>query len=281
MKVLVTGASGFIGNATAEALVAAGHEVIAPVRSDASGDAASAVGATPVIGDLTDRDWLTAQLADVDASVHLASPGDASSPDFDTAVVDAVLSAFGGTAKRHVHTSGVWIYGNGSTIDEHSPLDPPELTAWRIPVEQRLLDSEVSVGIVAPGIVYGHGGGIAVATTQQTDADGRVLTVGDGSQHWTSVHVDDLADLYRIVLEHDEVRGRVLGVSGVSPAASEIASAAAGSAGTARSTVDETRERLGTPFADALLLDQQASGAYAKSLGWTPTRPSMLDDLAG
>ena len=232
-------------------------------------------------GDLTDRAWLTAQLADVDASIHLASPGDESSPEFDSAVVDAVLDAFGGTAKRHVHTSGVWIYGSGSDIDEETPLDPPQLTAWRIPVEQRLLDSDVSVGIVAPGIVYGNDSGIAIATTQQTDAEGRVLTVGDGSQHWTSVHVDDLGGLYRIVLERDEVRGRVLGVSGVSPTASEIASAVAGAAGVTPSTVDETRERLGTPFADALMLDQQASGAYAKSLGWTPTRPGILDDLAG
>jgi hypothetical protein len=45
-------------------------------------------------------------------------------------------------------------------------------------------------------------------------------------------------------------------------------------------TVDSTRERLGGPFADALLLDQQASGAKARSLGWVPTRRTLLEEFS-
>ena len=62
-------------------------------------------------------------------------------------------------------------------------------------------------------------------------------------------------------------------------------SAAAGIAGasgaeTVPEDPDATRQRLGDAFAEALLLDQQASGGKARSIGgWRPTRPSLLDEL--
>ncbi len=45
-------------------------------------------------------------------------------------------------------------------------------------------------------------------------------------------------------------------------------------------SADETRTRLGVAFADALLLDQQADGAHARSLGWQPAGPALLDELS-
>ena len=56
--------------------------------------------------------------------------------------------------------------------------------------------------------------------------------------------------------------------------------AVAGDAGVATEDRSATEERLGAPFAGALLLDQQASGAKARSIGgWTPSRPTLVEEL--
>jgi len=106
--------------------------------------------------------------------------------------------------------------------------------------------------------------------------------IGSGAQHWASVHVDDLADLYVAVLERAPGGQLYIGASGVNPTVREMAQAAVGPDGTVVPEDDDaTRERLGAGFADALLLDQQASGLFARTrLGWEPTRPTVVAELA-
>jgi nucleoside-diphosphate-sugar epimerase len=280
MRIVLTGGTGYIGSAVVRELVAGGHTVTALVRSDEAAERARAHGAEPVVGDLFDAGWTAEQFAAGDAAAHLAATGGPDTVDFDKSVVAAATHAFGGTAKQYVHTSGIWLWGDNADITETSPLRPPALTQWRVPVEQSLLDAGIAATIVAPGIVYGHGGGIpAGVLAPARDEQGRVRLIGDGAQHWTSVHVDDVAALYRIVLERGEALGRVVAASGVNPTVRELAAAASGGAGVAPETADETRGRLGAPFADALLLDQQASGARARELGWNPAGPSLVAEL--
>ncbi len=71
MRIFITGASGFVGGHTTEALVAAGHEVLAMARSDRSAGAVSAFGATPVRCELG---AVSAEHLDgIDAIVHCAA----------------------------------------------------------------------------------------------------------------------------------------------------------------------------------------------------------------
>ncbi|MEU7872285.1 NAD-dependent epimerase/dehydratase family protein [Dactylosporangium sp. NPDC049140] len=278
MRIVLTGGTGYIGSAVVRELVAAGHAVTALVRSDEAAAKARKGGAEAAVGDLFDAGWTAARFAEADAAAHIAATGGPDTVEFDKAIVAAAVQA----GKPYVHTSGIWLWGDNADITEESPLAPPALTAWRVPVEQSVLDSGLAATIVAPGIVYGHGGGIpAGVLAPARDEQGRVKLIGDGSQHWTSVHVDDVAVVYRLVLEHGSGLGRVVVASGVNPTVRELAEAAAGGAGVAPESVEDTRARLGAGFADALLLDQQATGAKARGLGWTPSGPSLVQELRG
>jgi nucleoside-diphosphate-sugar epimerase len=278
MRTLLTGGTGFIGSAVLDVLVEAGHDVQAVVRSDRAAAEVAARGATAVQVDLADADAVAIALDGVDAAVHTAAPEEAPA-ELNTAVVDAAIRAFA-DGRRIVFTSGMWVYGPGHGIVEDSPLDPPELVAWRVPLEERLLASSADARVLVPGVVYGGGRGLVpmIADSPRT-ADGAIRLVGDGSQHWTLVHVDDLARLYLAVLEHDGPLRRVIGSDGSPTRVRAIAEAAAGRAGVVPTTADATRARFGAALADALLLDQSAPGALARSLGWTPAHTSVLDDL--
>ena len=113
-----------------------------------------------MLGDLTDTDLLAEAASEADAVIHLASPGDATSATVDAGVVEAFLLALHGTGKAYLHTSGIWTHGDGSDLTETTPFAPPELTAWRLPLDARVLDAAkdgVRSVVITPGIVYGHG----------------------------------------------------------------------------------------------------------------------------
>jgi nucleoside-diphosphate-sugar epimerase len=282
MQILLTGGTGFVGSAVLSRLLASGHTVTAIVRSEESAEAVSRTGVSTVIGDLTDSGWLAGQLRGVDGAIHTAAPDDGSAATMDDAVIEAALAAFAGTTKPFVYTTGVWVYGPGSDVSETDPFAAPEITSWRQARQERLLGGGIAASVVSPGIVYGFGRGIpGVIVDAPRTADGAVTLVGSGDQHWSTVHVDDLADLYLAVLERGTPGEVYIGASGTNPTVREIGQAVAGQGGTvAPDGLEATRARLGAAFADALLLDQQASGAKAKTaLGWNPVRPTLVEEL--
>lgn len=280
MNVLLTGGTGYIGGTVLQRLREHGHQVRAVVRTEESAKTVTEAGAEAVVGDVGDVPWLTAQLTGTDGAIHLATL----EPAGDDAVLDAVLTAFEGTAKPFVYTSGLWAWGNNPDITEDSPAQPTEISVWRLPRQERVLNSGLRGSVIAPSPVYGHGKGLAawlLSYGPRTD-DGALRMIGSGAQHWASVHVDDLADLYVAVLERAPGGRLYIGASGVNPTVREMAEAAVGPDGTVVPEDDDvTRERLGAGFADALLLDQQAGGLFARtSLGWEPTRPTVVAELS-
>ena len=280
MNILLTGGTGYIGSKILDQLTARGDTVTALVRSEEAAARVAEAGATPVQGDLRDLDWLSAQLGQVDAAIHTAAASDPSEDAVtDQIVAQAVVSTFGGTTKPYVHTSGIWIWGDGSDLTENLPRNPPAQTAWRLPIEESLLSSDVAVTVLAPGIVYGYGSAIPALVTSGPRTDsGALALVGSGDQHWTTVHVDDLAGLYLAVLEAGSGLGYLIGVSGSNPTVRELGEAW-GSGQVEPEDPAATRARLGEGFADALMLDQQAAGDKARSLGWTPSRPTLVEEF--
>src|ERR1035438_9403992 len=140
MKVVLTGATGFIGSHVLADLHKHGHEVTALVRDDDQADTVAARGATSVVVDLHDRQAVARLLGNADGAIHTASPGDATSADLDSAVAGAAIDAFAGTGRPYLQISGLWIYGANPSITEESAFNAPALVSWKVPIERRGLD---------------------------------------------------------------------------------------------------------------------------------------------
>lgn len=286
MKVALTGATGFVGSHVLAELQEHGHEVVALARDGAQADVLAARGATPAVADLYDRPAVVRLLGEVDGAIHTASPGDATSADLDSAVVDAVIDAFTGTGKPYLQVSGAWIYGDNLTITEESPFNPPALVAWKGPIESRVLAARDMRGVViVSSTAYGDGGGgiPGVILGSPRDDAGNLIMLGTGQQHWSTVHVADLADFFRRALEDDSARGYYVVGDGTNPTVAELTEAAAvavGAPGAVPGSDDEARARLGDYFAEVLLLDQGTAAVKARSeLGWNPSRPALVDEF--
>jgi nucleoside-diphosphate-sugar epimerase len=286
MKVALTGATGFIGSHVLTELQEHGHDVTALVRDPTQAGVVAGRGATPAVIDLYDRSAVVSLLADADAAIHTASPGDETSANLDEAVVGAAIEGFAGTDKAYIQISGLWIYGENTSISEESPVDAPALVAWKEPIERRILEAPDMRGVVVvSSVAYGDGGGGIpglLLGSPQDDA-GNLIMLGTGRQHWSTVHVADLARFFRRVLESDSARGRYVVGNGSTPTVAELteaAAVAAGAPGAVPGSDDEARARLGDYFAEVLLLDQGTSAAKARDrLGWSPTHPGLVDEF--
>jgi nucleoside-diphosphate-sugar epimerase len=286
MRVALTGATGFIGSHILAELQEHGHEVTALVRDDAQAGIVAERGATPAVVDLYDRPMVLSLLRDADGAIHTASPGDETSANLDAAVVDAAIEAFTGTGKPYLHISGQWIYGDNSHITEESPLNAPALVAWKEPIDRRVLEAKGMRGVViVSGVAYGDGGGgiPGLLLGSPRDDAGNLIMLGTGRQHWSTIHVVDLADFFRRVLEDDSARGLYVIGDGANPTVAEIteaAAAAAGAPGAVPGSDDEARARLGDYFAEVLLLDQSADAARGRvELDWHPSHAGLVDEL--
>jgi nucleoside-diphosphate-sugar epimerase len=286
MKVLLTGGSGYLGQATIGALRRHGHQVIALARSDDAARRVEGLGAVPVHGGLTDTVVLRRAAEDADAAIHLAQDRRPDTAAVDLAAAAAMQDGLG--ARPYVHTGGVWVYGNTDRIvDETAPQSPPPITAWRAANEKQVLACAAEGGhpvLVMPGAVYGRGGGLIGQFLGKPARTGSAHYIGSGENRWAMVHVDDIAELYVAALAAPA--GSVYaGVDDTqSPTMRQIAetvSTAAGHPGTASSiTMGQARQEFG-PLADAFALDQSLSSARARrELHWAPTDRDILTELS-
>ena len=286
MKVVLTGATGFVGSHVLAELQERGHDVLALVRDEQHAGVVTARGAEATVVDLYDRPAVAGVLSGADGAIHTASPGDETSADLDSAVADAAIDAFAGTGRPYLHISGLWIYGDNTSVSEESPLNPPAMVAWKVPIERRILDAPEMRGVViVSSTAYGDGGGgiPGLVLNSPRDDAGNLIMLGTGAQHWSTVHVADLARLFGRVLESDTARGRYVVGDGLNPTVAELteaAAVAAGAPGAVPGSDDEARARLGDYFAEVLLLDQGTFAAKARDqLGWSPTHPGLVDDF--
>jgi nucleoside-diphosphate-sugar epimerase len=290
MKVVVTGGTGYVGNAVVAALCRAGHDVAAIVRARPRAKLVERFGARAVDGDITRPETLADVIRVSDAVIHTAAEASADAGNVDRRLVEALLDAVAESEglRRFIYTSGVWVLGDthGKFVDETAPTrDAAKIVGWRPAVEE-LIDNGLARGITAwivrPGIVYGGSGGITGMMFTSAEQEGAARIIGDGKNHWAVVHRDDLADLYVRVVEQAPA-GHVFNATDSSRltvrAIAEALSRAAGCRGKVTSTpLAEAHKSMG-PFADALALDQHVSGVLAERLlGWEPRHRSLVGE---
>ncbi len=285
MRVFLTGATGYIGSAVADRLRAAGHNLSGLARSETAAGRLTAAGIGPIRGDFSDPKGIGSAARSADGVISLATTYD---PAQDGPAIDAILDAMAGSNKPFVYTSGIWSHGNTGdvVVDETTPPKPAALVQWRQAVEDRVLHGAkrgIRTVVIRPAIVYGRAGGLPAGFVDSARKEGAARYVGTGQNRWPFVHVDDLADLYLLALERAPAGSLLLGVSGPSHSVRDVATAASRGAGAGGRTtawpLEEAREKLGA-YADALVLDQQASGRRAQeTLGWQPSRPDVLEDI--
>ena len=281
MNLFLTGATGYIGSAVTERLIAAGHAVAGLARSDASARKLERAGASAVRGDLRDVAVIEAAARQSDGVIHLAMEFNGDAPLLDRSAVEAILAGLRRSGKPFLYTSGIWVMGNtgGQVVDETTPVNPTPLVAWRPAHEKLVLGAEFVRGIVIrPAMVYGRGGGF-VASFMQAAKKGVVQFVGAGENRWPFVHVDDLADLYVRAL-HAAPGSLYFATAGPSVPVRQVAERAAHGARVEAMPVDEARKTMGA-LAEALTLDQLVSARKAeRELGWMPRGKPVLEELA-
>lgn len=185
MDVFLTGATGYIGGAIADALLRAGHAVLGLARSDKVAEVMRARSISPLRGDLRDSASLTRGAQQADAVIQAGTTNSSDMDRVDIAAVDAILMALEGTRKPFIYTSGCWVLGNtGNTIaDEGAPTDPPAIVAWRPALERRVLAATtrgIRSVVIRPAVVYGRGGGIPAILINLAHQYGAARYIGRG-----------------------------------------------------------------------------------------------------
>jgi nucleoside-diphosphate-sugar epimerase len=315
MKILVTGATGFIGGAVARKLLQQGHDVAGLTRPGDGAARLQASGLRPVVGDFADPASLAELAVEVDAVVSLASIGQVEgTPESfakDRDAVAVMTKALGDSGKPFIFTSGSAIFGvftkgeaSPTIFDEHHPVPlpvsvfaPPEAEiptpfvdsfggamSLRAETETAVLRASGVRGIaIRPGLVYGDGRGydlpnlIALAKKH-----GAAPHLGAGGVRQGYVHIDDLVEVYVLALERAPA-GTMLHAVTDEIALGDLAAAVnrlmgAGGRTEAWSLV-EMYARGGGGGMSLSVNKRLASEKTRRVLDWTPTRYDILEDV--
>jgi nucleoside-diphosphate-sugar epimerase len=290
MRVFVTGATGFIGMATTKELIAAGHQVLGVYRDESKKAALAATGAEPYAGSLEDLDGLKRGAAACDGVIHLAFNHDfskfAANCETDQRAIAALGEALAGSGKPLIGTSGTAIAnaGSGVHVTEDSPIIGVEVhpRAASEPLARSFATKGVKVSIVRlPQVHDRFRQGLISPAIQMFRTHGFCAYIGEGKNRWPAAPVLDVARLYRLAFER--------------AAPDAIYHAVAEEGVPMRDTIETIAERLNMPVKSVApgdaptvfgwmtmfaSMDMPASGAWTqKTLGWTPTGPSLLEDL--
>jgi nucleoside-diphosphate-sugar epimerase len=289
VRILVTGASGFVGRAACAELVGRGHDVLALVRRPGSEPA----GTTPVPGDLTAPAHLRASLAHhaPETVMHLAAEI-ASQRDPERirevnvegtrALLEAAQAA---AVKRFVFASTV-VTGDahGRVLHEDDPL--PVETAYgrsKREGERMVRESGMQSVIVRPGHVYGPGGWYAEEFVARLRRPGRFAVIGRGDNWWDVVRVEDVAGVLADAAERAP-DGAVYHVADDQPVIFydfvKLTADALGVGAPRRIPAPIARLVAGRDPVAAVVRSARTSNERAKrDLGWQPRFPSAREGV--
>lgn len=257
MKVLVTGASGFIGRPLVRRLVAHGHRVRGLARR---ADVAAALpGAEVELGDMRDAGAVDRATRGMDAVVHLAcATGVAREPvarDVNVTGTRRLLDAARVNGARRV----VFVSSISATRERMGPYGRTKREG-----EALVAASGLEWVILRPSLVYGSGSAGLFARLQRSLAAPVMPVIGDGAIELDPVHVDDVCDVIEQCLVRPDVIGRTYDVLGPD-----------------RVTFEQLLRRLATATGAhprLVHLPGPVALAMARVLGWMLERPPLSED---
>lgn len=207
MKVLVTGATGFVGSHLLDMLVEHGDEVRILVRPGEDIKSLARTGAEVCWGDLSDRASLEVAVDGVDHVLHCAAKTGPWGPQVEyktvnvqglKTLVDASLVA---GVQRIVHVSSITVHGLDAhgTADETAPLcggsDPYSRSkvAGEQLLQQMIRDKRAPLTIVRPGLIYGPRDAGSFGRFATLIEQGKMVVMGPGNNHLPLIYVTDVA----------------------------------------------------------------------------------------
>jgi nucleoside-diphosphate-sugar epimerase len=297
-RVLVTGATGFVGGSIVRRLMHEGHDILALVRTRESGRHLEAAGARLAIGDMLAPDTYAPLVAEVDAVVHaaqIATAGRIGSGKLeavraaDHTMTGALAEQCIAHKRRLVYASGVFAYGDcgDQWVTEATPFNPSplgvghaqEVTKLRELRKQQALDFVV----VSAGFVIGPGGLFKTSFYDQVKQS-RLRVVGSGANFWSCVQVDDLAAVFAAALERAESGAEYNAVDDEPLTLRELADEVTTAMNVAH--VGNIPAWLlgliiGGPLVKSLVTSFRVRNGKTRSeLGWVPRYPRVRDALS-
>lgn len=290
MRILVTGASGWIGSASVCELIAAGHHVFGLARTDEAAAKVAALGAEVVRGSLDDLDSLRRATARAEGVVHLGYNHDFSqmsaAAQTDRAAIEAFAQVLEGTGGPLLIASGTLGLATGRVGTEQDMPNPA--------VHPRVANAGYTLGLAERGIrsivvrfaptVHGSGGdhGFVAALARIAREKGVSGYIGEGLNRWPAVHRLDAGKLVQLAVDQASPGTALHAVAEEGISTHDIAAAVGQFLDLPVTTVpvDHAAEHFGWlgVFFGA---DAPASSALTRGLlGWAPMQPTLLDDIA-
>jgi uncharacterized protein YbjT (DUF2867 family) len=210
MRVLVTGATGFVGPAVANAIVDAGHEVRVLERKPGSWKEAGIRCQEAVQGDVTDPEAVGRAVRDIDVVVHLVAIRQGSAEQFQRVMVggtrNLIAAAKEAGVRRFVLMSAL------GTSEETKDLVPYFNAKWT--QEQDLKASGLEHVIFRPSFIFGRDGGILPTFKKLAKLAPVTGIIGSGEQKIQPIWIDDVGAYFAAAVDKAEAANRTFEVGG-------------------------------------------------------------------
>lgn len=290
MRILVTGASGWIGSTSVKELIGAGHHVLGLARSEEAAAKISTLGAEVVRGSLDDVASLRSAAKLAEGVVHLGYNHDfsqmAAAAQTDRAAIDAFADVLQQTGGPLLIASGTLGLAPGRVGTEE---DMPGTGA-----HPRVANATYTLGLADRGIrsmvvrfaptVHGAGGdhGFVAVLARTARQKGVSAYIGEGQNRWPAVNRLDAGKLVQLAIDKATPGSVLHAVAEEGVATRDIAAALGRFLGVPVESIPAERAQahfdwLGMFFG----ADAPASNARTRSsLGWAPSHPTLLQDIA-